>query len=239
MSYTVTQMISDAFFEAVIVARGTKTLTEENLATGLQYFNEVLATTLIDEAIVPYYKEYEFNLLENIESYDIPNLISIQTFTFFQDSFRYSIAKDDFREYWGSPKATNIDSLPSVYFSQRILGGSKISVTPNPSQTYPAVIWGSFGLLEATYNQDLSLIYDKYYIVYLRALLGDMLCLAYGKEMPEKLAQHLIKFDKLIRKRSAPLDLTTNIINPLNKSAGYNYTIANLATNGFLPSGGY
>lgn len=238
MSYTVTQMISDAFFEAVIVARGAKTLTEENLATGLQYFNEVLGRTLIDEAIVPFYKKHEFNLLENIESYDIPYLISVETFDFFLNDVRFPLAKNDFRQYWGASKATNVDTLPNQYLCQRILGGAKASVSPNPSQTLPAVIWGTFGLTDATYNEDLREVYDVYYITYLRALLANMLCLAYGQEMPQKLATHLAEYDKLIRKRSAPLDLTMNVINPFNNRGGYSYVMANLATNGYLPSSG-
>lgn len=233
MNVTVTNLIQNAYNEAVIVALNYTPLTPDQLSIGLYAFNEVLGRVLIDPCIVPYWKQHDFELMTNTETYDIPYLIDVETFVFYLNQVRYPIKRSDFRQYWGSPKAITVQTLPIIYSQKRILGGTAVSVLPNPNQNYPATIYGSFGLHEASsLLQNLSEVYDQYYITYLTALTAKMLCVHYGADVPQILRSHLFEYDQLIRKRSQPLDLTSNVISTFNRSGDINYAQVN-AGNGY------
>lgn len=238
MSVTVTRLITMAYNKAVITALNYQPLSADQLDIGLYAFNEVLARILIDPAIVPYWKSYDLTLVGGQEDYEIPYLIDVQTFVFYLNSVRYPIIPADFRQYWGSPKAVNVQTLPGYFTIKRILGGSMVSVSPSPNQDYQALIWGSFGLTEATLNQNLSETYDQYYITYLTDLTARELCVHFGVEVPQQLASHLLQYDELIRKRSQPLDLTNNVISVFNPTTDINYAFVNCGDGYTVPSSG-
>lgn len=229
MSVTVTNLIQNAYNEAVIVALNYTPLTPDQLSIGLYAFNEVLGRILIDPALVPYWKRYDFELITNQETYEIPFLVDVETFVFYLNQVRYPISRTDFRQYWSSPKAITVQTLPYLYSQKRILGGTEVSVLPNPNQNYPATIFGSFGLAEATsLLENLSEVYDQYYITYLTALTAKMLCVHYGADMPQSLRAHILEYDQLIRKRSQPLDLTSNVFSAFSRGGDINYGQANI-----------
>ena len=228
MSFTAAELLANAYHQAVIVTIDYTPLSADQLNIGLYSLNEVLSRVLIDEAIVPYWKEYDFELITGQESYDVPYLIDVETFVFFLDQVRYPITKCDFRQYWNAPKAITVQTLPIIFSQKRILGGTKVSVTPNPNQNYPATMYGSFGLTNVSLFDDLSAVYDQYYITYLTALTARMLCVHYGVEVPSILRSHLFEYDQLIRKRSQPLDLTNSVISTFNRMSDINYAQVNV-----------
>ena len=231
MAVTVTDLITNSYYKSALVALDYTPLTDSQLDQGLMAFNEVLGRVLIDPAIVPYWATYTFTMVIGQETYFVPNLIDIETFVFFIDTVRYSIGKENFRNYWGSPKATDIETLPLIYSIKRTKGGSDVSVTPDPNSAYPAEIKGSFGLNGVDSSDlltDLTTIYDQYYITYLTALTAQLLCVQYGTEVPSQLRGHLLQYDTLIRKRSQPLDLTNTVISTFGGAYQPDYAQANI-----------
>lgn len=228
MAYTVLQLITMAYYEAGINARDLQTAGGSQFSDGLQYFNEVLASTFIDEGIVPFYKSIELTLEDGVETQFVPNLIEAETLTFFQDGVRYSVGQTSRREYWGTPKATNVQTLPGIFRVDRTTGGSNVSVTYTADKDYPAELWGLFALEEAVLNDDLYSIYDKYYVTYLRLYTAIFLCMSYNQEVPSGVQKLFTKYDHLIRKRSAQIDLKNDIISVVSRGNSINYAQVNI-----------
>jgi hypothetical protein len=116
------------------------------------------------------------------------------------------------------------------------LGGAEVSVTQNPNKAYPFTIFGAFGLLEVDYNDDLSEIYDQYYITYLTAVTARMICINASMEIPMELQQHIARYEQKIRNKSQPLDLTNAYVSMFGGKYTFNYMQASIG-NGYTASG--
>lgn len=228
MAYTVIQMITNAYYESGIVGRDFQVPTGSKYNDGLIYLNEVLAKKTIDDAALPYYTQFEFNMVANQETYFIEGLTECELITFYKNEVRFPMWNAKRREYWGSAKALAVSTLPSYFTMDRTLGGSNISVTFSPEQAYPAMGWGLFALNSVTLNQDLSLIFDDYYIVYLRTELAITLCMAFNAEVPIALQTKYMQYDKAIRKRSGVIDLKNTVISTFRNNDTINYAQANI-----------
>lgn len=228
MSYTVIELITDAFYETRIVGRSFETPTGEQYNDGLKYFNQVLGRMFIDDGALPYYIQYNFNFVIGQQTYFIPNLTEVETGVFFLDNVRYSLASMKRKQYWGSPRVENIQTLPVYYTVDRVLGGSNFSVYFFPDQNYNVQIWAQFALQNATLNQDLTQYYDQYYIDYLRYCLGIVLCGIYGVPVPEGIRELQSQYDKAIRKRSGYLDVQQIVMSTVDVSTNLNYGQVNI-----------
>ena len=89
-------------------------------------------------------------------------------------------------------------------------------------------IWGQFGLSEVALNQDLTLTYDNFYISYLKYALCEKLCLNYNFDMPPGAKAELLKYEMMISKRVAPMDLNMTKITTIGRTHTLNYGQANL-----------
>lgn len=237
MGVKVTELIGIAYNQANIAALNYTPLSDDQLKLGLYSLNQVLGEVLIDDGLIPYWKRYDDEFVINQETYEIPYLINVQTFTFVIDGdVRYPILPDNFRDYWGSAKAINIQTLPSIFTVKRTLTGSEVSVTPNPNKAYAFTIYGAFGLLSADYNDDLSDTYDQYYITYLTALTARMICVNASMAIPAQLEQHIAKYEAKIRNKSQPLDLTNAYTTMFGGTYTFNYMQA-YSGNGYYASG--
>lgn len=224
MGFNVTQLIEIAYNQANIAPINYTPLSPDQLKLGLYSLNQMLGQVSIDDGLIPYWKDYEGTFVVNQETYEIPNLINIQTFTFIlNENVRYPIYPDNYRDYWGSTKPLNIQTLPGVYSLIRDIGGSKVSITPSPDKAYPFTIRGAFGLLDAGYNDDLSEIYDQYYITYLTALTARMICINSSMAIPPQLELHIKDYDTKIRNKSQPLDLTNTYTSVFDGGSTFNY----------------
>lgn len=155
MAYTVTNLITDAFYISGIVSREFETVSGPQGQVGLALLNNILADKAIEKDMIPYYTKYTFNAIPGQESYFIPNLEELDTLVFYLNTVRYQMREVDRIKYRGSPRANNISSLPFNWNLERCLGGANISLYFFPNLAYPMEAWGLFRLGSVVLNTDL------------------------------------------------------------------------------------
>lgn len=156
MSYTVTELIREAYCDAGVVSRQFQELQGYQLTDGLKWLNQVLGDKAVDNGDIPYLTvQYPLILVPGQEEYFVPGLIDIEAIVFYIGSVRYQMRYVDRVNYFGAARANNIDSLPLSYTYERQLGGTKVWVYFFPQQAYTVNITGSFFLTNVTLNQDL------------------------------------------------------------------------------------
>ncbi len=228
MAYTTLQLINNAYYESGIVSRGFETVGGQQANDGLQFLNDLIADKTVENGLIPYYEEYNFNAVTGQETYFIPDLIEVETFVFYIDTVRYQTENRARREYFGSSRADNIQSLPGSWHMERCFGGANIYIYFKPNQNYPLTIWGQFRLQQVVINQDLSLTLDRFYINYLKFDLAARLCAEYNYTVPPGVAKALAKYENDISKRSGPMDLRLIKLSSLQRRGGINYGQVNL-----------
>lgn len=176
MAYTVTKLITESYYLSGILSRELQTISGSQLNLGLQLLNNVLATKTVMSRLIPYFTSYQFNAVVGQETYFVPNLIYIETLTFDYSTVRWSMEQLSRKEYQGSARANNIDSLMFNYYVERCLGGANLFMYFFPDMTYPMTIWGKFSLAQVVLGQDLSTTLDLFYIEFLRYLLAQAIC---------------------------------------------------------------
>ncbi len=228
MAYTTLQLINNAHYESGIVSRGFETVSGQQANDGLQFLNDLIADKTIENGLIPYYNEYDFNAIIGEEKYFIEDLISIDTFVFYIDTVRYQTENRARREYFGSSRADNIQSLPGSWHMERCFGGANLYIYFKPNLAFPLTIWGQFRLAEVTINQDLSLTLDRFYINYLKFDLAARLCAEYNYTVPPGVAKALANYEDSISKRSGPMDLRLVKLSSLQRRGGINYGQVNI-----------
>lgn len=260
MVYTVNNLISDAYNCSGVVGKEFEQVSGQQYTEGLGYLNSVLAKKTADKSGIPYYLEYNANFIIGQEQYYIPGLISIDTLTFFisnppdpiivnpvpapptpgvapaGNQVRYALRKVERKQYWATPRANQIQSLPYQYYVERQFGGASLYVYFLPIQPYQFQIWGLFSLNNVALNQDLSLTLDQFYIDFIKFELAARICAEYDYNFPEGAAAQLAEYQAIIDKREQRLDLTQQTISPLSQIGdGVNYAWANLGTGWNVP----
>jgi len=228
MAYTTLQLINNAYYESGIVSRGFETVSGQQANDGLLFLNDLIADKTVENGLIPYYEEYNFNAITGQEKYFIENLINIDTFVFYIDTVRYQTENRARREYFGSSRADNIRSLPGSWHMERCFGGANIYIYFKPNQAYPLTIWGQFRLAQVTINQDLSLTLDRFYINYLRYDLAARLCAEFNYSVPPGVAKALDAYQDSISKKSGPMDLRLVKLSSLQRRGGINYGQVNI-----------
>lgn len=228
MAYTTLQLINNAYYESGIVSRGFETVSGQQAQDGLQFLNDLIEDKTVDNGLIPYYLEYDFAAEIGQEVYFIPNLINVDTFVFYINTVRYQTQNRGRREYFGTSRADNIQSLPGSWHLERCFGGANLYIYFLPDQNFPLTIWGQFRLQEVTINQDLSLTLDRFYINYLKYDLAVRLCAEYNYTVPPGVAKALNKYVIDISKKSGPMDLKLIKLSTLQRRGGINYGQVNL-----------
>jgi hypothetical protein len=155
MAYTVTNLITDAFYASGIVSREFETVSGPQGQVGLAALNNILTDKAVEKDMIPYYTKYTFNAVAGQETYFIPQLEELDTLVFFLNDVRYQMREVDRIRYKGSPRANNISSLPFNWNLERCLGGANISLYFFPNVNYPMEAWGLFRLNTVALNTDL------------------------------------------------------------------------------------
>lgn len=155
MAYTVTNLITDAFYISGIVSREFETVSGPQGQVGLALLNNILTDKAIEKDMIPYYTKYTFNAVAGQETYFIPNLEELDTLVFYLNTVRYQMREVERIKYRGSPRANNISSLPFNWNLERCLGGANISLYFFPNLAYPMEAWGLFRLGSVALNTDL------------------------------------------------------------------------------------
>lgn len=228
MAYTTLQLINNAYYESGIVSRQFETVGGQQATDGLQFLNDLLQDKTVENGLIPYYEQYDFTAIAGQERYFIQNLIEIETFVFYIDTVRYATENRARREYFGSSRADNIQSLPGSWHMERCFDGANLYIYFKPNTAYPLTIWGQFRLAAVTINQDLSLTLDRFYINYLKFDLAARLCAEYNYNVPPGVARALAKYEDNISKKSGPMDMRLIKLSSLQRRGGINYGQVNI-----------
>lgn len=157
MSYTVSALITDAYYSSSLVAREFEAIQGYQLNDALRWLNQILLDNTVDAGEIPYITTYlEFNCVPGQEKYYLANLIDIQSIVFFIQSVRYEMKNVGRRKYFGTPRANNINALPLSYRYERAFGGVNLFLYFFPNQAYTMQIVGNTYMNTVTLNQDLS-----------------------------------------------------------------------------------
>jgi len=228
MAYTTLQLINFAYYESGIVSREFETVSGQQANDGLIFLNDLIADKTVENGLIPYYQEDGFAAVIGQEKYFIPHLFTIDTFVFYIDSVRYQTENRGRREYFGTSRADNIQSLPGSWHMERCFNGANLYIYFKPNLNFPLTIWGQFRLNSVTINQDLSLTLDRFYINFLRYELAERLCAEYRYSTPPGVAKALANYTDQISKKSGPLDLNMIKLSSLQQRGGINYAQVNL-----------
>lgn len=237
MAYFTEQVIADAYYLSNIISREFEEPTGNQIAEGLDRLNDVIEDTVIDNNLIPYADRYNFTLTQGVGEYFIPDLIFIETYTFFIGSIRYAATRQQLRQFFGSFRALNIESLPLAFNATKQFGGVLLSFYFLPQSDYPVEIWGQFRLSQVALNQDLSLTIERFYINYLKYALAVRLCEDFGFTVPPHVQSRRDKYVSLIASKSNTVDLTQNISSPFARGAAIDYAFLNLSQ-GWVPTSG-
>lgn len=234
MAYTTEQLVTKAYYLSNILSRQFETISGSQLEDGLDRLNGFLAMKGAEEKLIPYYSVVNGNFIAGQETYFIENLIEIETLTFFLEnpnttnSVRFNMREATRFDYFASGRAENVDSLPSMWRLERTLGGSNLYVYYLPQQNYAYQLTGKYVLTSTALNQDLSLVYDPWYLEYLLYGLADYLCQYYSMQTPDGVLRQLKAIESYMRTLS-PMDLTFRKTEYFGNVGSINYAQANIS----------
>lgn len=227
MSYTVTELLTRAYYLSQVVSRELEKVSGPQLEDALIWLNALLSLKSSNSNTIPYYSDYDFTAVVGQEEYYVPNLVQPETLTFNIGPVRYSTQPVGRRSYFGSGRVDNIQSLPFNWHFERTLGGSNVFLYFVPDTTYPIKIWGRFGFENVTLNEDLLLLYDEYYIDYLRYRLALRICSEFGIPMQPQAMAELSELEASMTDVSPP-DLSLTKYSTLQGSTGINWGDINI-----------
>lgn len=232
MAYTALQLITRAFYLSQVVARQLQTPDGEQIADGLYLLNALLDIKASDIHLIPYFNEYDFNTVQGIEGYFVPNLVYADTITFNIGPVRYSMIDLTRKGYFGTPRVDNVQSLPFSYRVERKLNGSQVYLYFVPADIYQMKIWGKFGLSDVALTADLSLTYDGFYLEYLRFALAEYICTEWGATFPDEAKAKYAEIRKKLMMIS-PADLSIQKRTYFSRQPALDWTLVNIP--GWVP----
>ena len=233
MAYTVRQLITNSYYLSQVVARELQTVSGTQIQDGLTLLNAILDVKGSDLNLIPYFTRATFNTVAGQEKYFIANLVDIDVMTFNLQSVRFPMQRMSRYEYFGTPRAENIRSLPNANRFERVLGGMDIYLYFVPDRVYPINYSGKFLLSDVTLDQDLTLTYDLYYIEYLRYALAQYICQDWGVSFPAEARETFESIRKKLMQIS-PKDLKLRKGSYFGYGPALNYAIVNIS-GGYVP----
>lgn len=234
MAYLTSKLITNALYLGGIVSREFETPTGAQMSDGLDLLNDILADKTVNNAMIPYTDKYTLNAVSGQSEYFIQDLIEVNVFTFYIGSIRYQTRNQQRQDYFGSFRATEIESLPFNWHVERELGGARLFLYFVPNTEYPLEIWGQFRLSQVTEFQDLSLTLDRFYINFLKYELSKRMCQFYAYKVPPDVQETLNDYYQWIANSSNTMDLRMQKLSTLTGGSAINYAIVNLS-GGWVP----
>lgn len=234
MAYTALQLITRAYYLSQVVSRELQVVGPDQITDGLYLLNAILDFKGSDLREIPYYQEYVFSAVQGQEKYFIPNLLTVDTLTFNIGPVRYAMNEETRSSYFAQYRIDNVQSLPFQYRIERELDGVNLYMYFVPADAYVMKLWGKFSLTEVALNTDMSLLYDFFYIEFLRHELCVWICNEYGATVPDGVMTNYKILEKKIMDVS-PADLSVRNLNYFgNSGVGLDWQVINLS-GGWLP----
>lgn len=232
MAYTALELITRAYYLSQVVARGLQVVTGEQITDGLHLLNADLEYKSTDLRLIPYFERFEFDTIQGQEDYFIDNLLYVDSLTFNISNVRYSLLEFTRKEYFAVPRIDNVQSLPYCYRVERERGGARIYLYFVPNQVYNMRMSGKFALTDVTLTTDMSLIYDNFYLEWLRYSLAIKICEDYGATVPDATRMKYMEMTKKLMDVS-PADLSIQKKGYFNKGAVMDWQLYNIP--GWVP----
>lgn len=232
-AYNALTLITRAYYLSQIVSRELQVPSDTQIADGLYLLNSIIDFKNSDVREIPYFQEYIFNTVQGQEMYFIPGLLQSDSLTFNIGPVRYAMNEETRDGYFSNYRIDNVQSLPFQYRFERVLDGTNLFIYFVPADVYVMKLWGKFELTEVTLTTDLSLIYDYFYIEFLRHQLCVWICNEYGATVPDGVMANYEVLQKKIMDVS-PLDMSVRNLNYFGNSPGLDWQIINLS-GGWLP----
>lgn len=249
MPYTAQTLITRAWYLSGIVARNFQTVTGDQITDGLMLLNALLDFKQIQTDLIPYWTYVEITLVPDQEFYFLPFIAEIESLTFNIDQVRYPMDYVTRRNYYGTGRIDNIDTLPFNWNYNRALGGGYLGLYFLPQSNYPLKIMAKLFLTDVTLSTDLTNIssslpytfinssnvgYDTSYIEYLRYALAQYMCSEYGILFNPESAKILQGMERQLMYMSPP-DLSMIKTSVLTEGSGINFGDVNIGR-GWRPS---
>lgn len=237
MSYSVSKLITNAFYLSKVRSKDFQTVGGDDITVGLGLLNKVLASMSANTRMIPYYKEYITTAVIGQEKYFIPGLVEPFSLTFNMTTVRYATTDLSRRQFHSTTRIDGINALPFNSSFERLLDGCNLYVQFLPSETYPFKIWGKFALDELTTADlpiDLRLTHDLWYIDFLENSTAKRICNYYGVPLDPGIQDVLNTLASNITDMNV-LDLTSQKLNYYDDKNGLGWAQVNLGR-GFTPS---
>lgn len=218
MPYTVTELITKAWNLSGIVAAQTETVSGDQLKEGLDHLNDFLALQNANARMIPYTQIQQLTCIPHSEKIFVKHLIALDALTLKEEEPRCFLLQSlpllGRKEYFNRDYPSFLQ--PRFYHLEKTKGGSLLFLSPTPDKAYSLKLVGKFGLTEVNPNDDLSVNYDRDYLLYLRYGLADYLCDLYNHSFSAK-----GKLKEIERKLldASPLDLSMEKISMFHSGA--------------------
>lgn len=232
MAVTARELITRAYYLSQVVARELQTVSGSQISDGLYLLNALLDVKSSDLHLIPYFTPSTFTTVIGQSEYFVENLVFVDSMTFNIGEVRYAMIEMDRKGFFATPRVDGIQSLPFSYRCERTLDGMNIFFYFVPAGNYVIKIWGKFGFTEVTLDTDLSLIYDRFYIEYLRYALAQYICQDWGATFPQEATA---KYDEIVKKlmMQSPADLTIQKRSYFTRSPALDWQLVNIP--GWVP----
>lgn len=203
------ELINRAYNLSGIVSRGLSQVEGSEGKDGLFWLNQILAEKSGTGDYLPYYSRFNFFAQVGNPEYLIEGMATLDTLAFFIGATRYSLRGEHRRNFFGSARQENIDSLPFQYYYEKANGGIKVFLYFHPNSEYRFEAVGLASLPEVTNDTELDDSLDKFYQLFLMYELAEYLCIFNQITLPP---QAQIKLNQMRRDmyNLNPKDVTIN-----------------------------
>lgn len=220
MATTANEVAANALYESGIVARELETPTDGQIKDAIKQINYILSQEATNLGLNPYYDTYNFTASIGVETKFIANLIQPETVTYTQNSIRYPLEWLPRNKYFGSGRLNNIETYPSLWFSEPGFGGATLYVYPLPVAAFEFEIHGKFRLQMVTQFQDLSLTLEQYFIDYITHRCAERMCVIEGFICPDNVEKLILESQTYLRSLMSPPDYSLKRRSTLGGSRG-------------------
>ena len=222
------ELITRAYYLSNLVSRDIETVDQGMISDGLVILNSLLGEKSARGAYIPYYNHVDIPSVAGQREYVVPGLIILSTLTFNIENVVYPMTLDTRYQYWGTGRIQNINSLPTSYYHERQLNGTRFFVYFAPSADIDFfTVTGRFALLKVGLDDELNDIIDDFYQNYLRYLLAKRICNEYTLTFPPQKEQVLQELEQNCADVT-PLDLSYRKISTLGERSGYSWGDINI-----------
>lgn len=228
MAYTAQTLITRSWYLSGIVARNLQTVTGDQITDGLMLLNALLDWKSVDISLIPYWTyKTDVVTVPGQEAYFLENVLAIESVTFNIDVVRYPMDFVTRRNYFGSGRIDNINSLPFNWTFNRSLNGGTLYLYFLPEAVFPLKMMCKIALTNVILSTDLTTVYDGSYIEYLRYKLAQYMCSEYGILFNPESAKNLQQIERMLMDVEPP-DLSMIKTSVLTQGTGYNYGDINI-----------